>query len=111
MAIYRLTRELAVNPAKVLYVRLIPGHGRDKTSVVILRLDDSSELVLPEDISIETALSALRGRCHYRKKWLDETGEIDVCVQHDEISDTSLAAGGPYRFCKTADPLRFLRGE
>lgn len=86
----RLTPKLAVYNTKVKSVQVTsypdPGSTVPKEHVAIV-YERGPTLYLPEELDFDTVVHALEGGCHYHKVYLDEVGRIDVCVQHDEISD------------------------
>jgi hypothetical protein len=89
----RLSPTIAVNTSKVKSVEVVrygPGSvATDNVSGdhVVILFDRGPQMTLKKELDFDTVVHALEGGCHYHKVYLDEVGQIDVCVQHDEISD------------------------
>lgn len=112
----RLAPTIAVNTDKVRSVEVVrysPG-SFDSNAVsgdhVVILFERGPQLTLKKEIDFDTVLHALAGGCHYHTVYLNQAGDVEVCVQHQEISDKPDTGNAKDRFrpCNAMDFKRFL---
>jgi hypothetical protein len=115
----RLTSRIAVNTDKVKSVEVVryaPGSydsGGEVGDHVVILFDRGPQLTLKKELDFDTVVHALEGGCHYHKVYFDEVGDIDICVQHQEISDEPHTGNANDRFrqCNAVSLTRLLRKD
>jgi hypothetical protein len=105
--LYRITPLHSVNPEKVVAIKTDSRTDSYSEPHVTIMFEDRL-LELPPEYSLEEITAALNGGCYYRQKWTDECGDIDVCVIHDEVSD-SEETWNPLRYCRKREPKYILK--
>lgn len=113
--LYRITPDISLDPESVAGARYINRSDRysEKHVIVFFKENMGVWTEFPPEYTLEEITAAINGGCYYRKQWTDECGDIDVCVVHNEISE-SEETWDPLRFCRKRDPkhlVRVLRDE
>lgn len=108
--LYRITPDLYLDPENVAGIRYInrSDYHSERHVMILLKRDTRVWEECPPEYTIEEIAAAINGGCYYRKQWTDECGDIDVCVVHNEISD-SEETWDPLRYCRKRDPKYLIR--
>ena len=99
--IVRVTPEAYIDTDKFQCATLIGTTDQYKDQHVIVYLDDS-ELEFDSSYKLTEIVAALKNGCYYRSQYLDQAGHVDICVVHEDISESD--DWRPHRFCRVRSP-------
>ena len=104
--LYKITPQISLNPEMFELLRTTEGTDQYSEPHTIAYLTGGASIEFSPAFTIAEIRAAINGGCYYRSEWTDECGDIDVCVVHEEVSD-SEQTWDPLRFCRKRDP-KFL---
>lgn len=105
--LYKITPTISINPEKVVALKIDDRTDSYSEPHVTILFEDRI-LELSPAFEMDEIRAAINGGCYYRKQYTDECGDIDVCVVHNEISE-SEETWDPLRFCRKRDPKFLVR--
>lgn len=109
--LYRITPTHDINPDKIKYVTTIGRTDKYQADHVVIGMDGYTKIEIDPSYTQEEIVAAVNGGCYYRSEYLDQAGNVDICVPHREVSDSDQT-WNPLRYCRKRDPaqmVKFLR--